>query len=95
MNETTRGTVGFEWPWQGEIVEVDADRRTWRYYRCAVCRQPLTDPASVKRGYGLSCRRRLGDDECVRRREAIRAEDRRRFANRLDVERIVSRRESP
>jgi hypothetical protein len=35
MNETTTELWGLSWPWHGAIVEVDADRRTWRYYRCA------------------------------------------------------------
>jgi hypothetical protein len=78
------------WPWEGEIVQVNEDG-SWSFYRCAMCRQPLTTAIAKSLGYGSSCAKKHGIEKCERRVEAIRAEDRRRYRNRLDVVRILSR----
>jgi Family of unknown function (DUF6011) len=78
------------WPWYGEIVAVDEDR-SWFFYRCVSCRRPLTDERSQELGFGSNCARKHGAEKLARRVWAVRIEDRRRFANRLDVLEILSR----
>jgi hypothetical protein len=78
------------WPWEGEIVLVNDDG-SWSFYRCAMCRQPLTSAKARAAGYGASCAKKHGEKKCEARVWAIRMEDRRRYRNRLDVIRILSR----
>ena len=78
-------------PFQGDVVWVEADGRTWRYYRCAICGHQLSDARSTVRGYGPDCLREHGREECERRLRGAVGADRRRFTNRLDVERILAR----
>jgi len=78
------------WPWEGDIVQVNEDG-SWSFYRCAMCRQPLTSKLAQTVGYGARCAKKHGVEACERLVEEIRVEDRRRYRNRLDVIRILSR----
>lgn len=64
-----------ELPWTGHWIEVDADGQpSWR--RCAICNQPLTDPASRERGVGPVCVVEHDDQEQDAARHQARLQDR-------------------
>jgi Family of unknown function (DUF6011) len=62
--------------WTGSFVELEQNG-SWRWVRCYVCHQPLTDPESQARGHGPICQ----PDRFLR--DSILHRERRRYAIKL------------
>ena len=77
--------------WRGSHVQVDQNatgKQVWSWWRCCRCNQELVRGRDVEDGLHGRCRRRVGEAEAERLREACRQADRERYRRDRDAGKI-------